>query len=292
MEKEENMSETVKTIIYAIVIAVLIRSFLFEPFKIPSGSMYPNLYVGDFLFVSKYTYGYSRHSFPFSFPPFEGRIWSSEPKQGDVVVFKFPKDNRTDFIKRIIGMPGDRIKLENGRLFVNGKMLERVEGENFVLRNPFGHAERYHQYTETLPNGVKHSILEISDEEREDNFEEVTVPEGSLFVMGDNRDRSDDSRVSVGFVPMENLVGKARFLFFSYDPNEGAWYKPWTWAKKIRWSRLFSKINRAYINGGKQLPENCHERTGKKSAISFQQSAFAASGADAYQQNRKTVGKL
>ena len=222
MEKEENMSETVKTIIYAIVIAVLIRSFLFEPFKIPSGSMYPNLYVGDFLFVSKYTYGYSRHSFPFSFPPFEGRIWSSEPKQGDVVVFKFPKDNRTDFIKRIIGMPGDRIKLENGRLFVNGKMLERVEGENFVLRNPFGHAERYHQYTETLPNGV---------------------PEGSLFVMGDNRDRSDDSRVSVGFVPMENLVGKARFLFFSYDPNEGAWYKPWTWAKKIRWSRLFSKIN-------------------------------------------------
>lgn len=176
MEKEENMSETVKTIIYAIVIAVLIRSFLFEPFKIPSGSMYPNLYVGDFLFVSKYTYGYSRHSFPFSFPPFEGRIWSSEPKQGDVVVFKFPKDNRTDFIKRIIGMPGDRIKLENGRLFVNGKMLERVEGENFVLRNPFGHAERYHQYTETLPNGVKHSILEISDEEREDNFEEVTVP--------------------------------------------------------------------------------------------------------------------
>lgn len=243
MEKKENMSETVKTIIYAIVIAVLIRSFLFEPFKIPSGSMYPNLYVGDFLFVSKYTYGYSRHSFPFSFPPFEGRIWSSEPKQGDVVVFKFPKDNRTDFIKRIIGMPGDRIKLENGRLFVNGKMLERVEGENFVLRNPFGHAERYHQYTETLPNGVKHSILEISDEEREDNFEEVTVPEGSLFVMGDNRDRSDDSRVSVGFVPMENLVGKARFLFFSYDPNEGAWYKPWTWAKKIRWSRLFSKIN-------------------------------------------------
>ena len=232
MEKEENMSETVKTIIYAIVIAVLIRSFLFEPFKIPSGSMYPNLYVGDFLFVSKYTYGYSRHSFPFS----------SEPKQGDVVVFKFPKDNRTDFIKRIIGMPGDRIKLENGRLFVNGKMLERVEGENFVLRNPFGHAERYHQYTETLPNGVKHSILEISDEEREDNFEEVTVPEGSFFVMGDNRDKSNDSRFDVGFVPFENLVGKARFLFFSHN-DEGAWYKPWTWAKKIRWSRLFSKIN-------------------------------------------------
>ena len=243
MEKEENMSETIKTIIYAIVIAVLIRSFLFEPFKIPSGSMYPNLYVGDFLFVSKYTYGYSKHSFPFSLPLFEGRIWSEEPRQGDVVVFKFPKDNRTDFIKRIIGLPGDKIKLEEGRLYVNGKMLERTEGENFVLRNPFGHAERYHQYEETLPNGVKHTILEISDSEREDNFPEVTVPDGNFFVMGDNRDRSDDSRVNVGFVPAENLVGKARFLFFSYDPNEGALYKPWTWAKKIRWRRLFSKIN-------------------------------------------------
>ncbi len=243
MKKEDNMSETIKTVILAVVIAVLIRSFLFEPFKIPSGSMYPNLYVGDFLFVSKYTYGYSRHSFPFSLPAFDGRIWSDEPKQGDVVVFKFPKDNRTDFIKRIIGMPGDKIKLENGRLFINGKMLPRTEKDDFVLRNAFGHAERYHRYEETLPNGVKHTILEISDEEREDNFEEVTVPEGHYFMMGDNRDRSDDSRVSVGFVPFENLVGKARFLFFSYDPNEGAWYKPWTWAKKIRWSRLFDSIS-------------------------------------------------
>ncbi len=243
MEKRESMSDTIKTIIYAVIIAMLIRSFLFEPFRIPSGSMYPNLYVGDFLFVSKYTYGYSRHSFPFSFLPFEGRIWSDEPKQGDVVVFKFPKDNRTDFIKRIVGMPGDKIKLEGGRLFINGKMLPREEEEDFVLRNPFGDADRYHQYVETLPNGVKHTILEISDEEREDNFEEITVPEGNYFVMGDNRDCSDDSRVSVGFVPAENLVGKARFLFFSYDSNKGVWYKPWTWAKKIRWSRLFSKIN-------------------------------------------------
>lgn len=242
MEKEESMSETIKTIVYAIVIAVLIRSFMFEPFKIPSGSMYPNLYVGDFLFVSKYTYGYSKHSFPFSLPLFDGRIWSETPEQGDVVVFKFPKDNRTDFIKRVIGLPGDKVKMEDGRLFINDKPLERVEGENFVLRNPFGHAERYHLYEEALPNGVKHNILEISDSEHEDNFPQVTVPEGNLFVMGDNRDRSDDSRVNVGFVPMENLVGKARFLFFSYDPNEGAWYKPWTWAQKIRWSRLFSKI--------------------------------------------------
>ena len=242
MEKDENKSDTIKTIIYAVVIAVLIRSFLFEPFKIPSGSMYPNLYIGDFLFVSKYTYGYSRHSFPFSPRLFSGRIWADEPKVGDVVVFKYPQDNRTDFIKRIIGMPGDKIKLENGRLFVNGKQLERETKEDFVLRNNFGYAERFNHYEETLPNGKKHTILEISDDETCDNYDEVTVPQGNYFVMGDNRDRSDDSRIHVGFVPFENLVGKARFLFFSYDPQEGAWYKPWTWGKKIRWRRLFNKI--------------------------------------------------
>ena len=242
MEEKENLSDTVKTIVYAIVIAVFIRSFLFEPFKIPSGSMYPNLYVGDFLFVSKYTYGYSKHSFPFSIPLFSGRIWADEPKVGDVVVFKYPQDNSTDFIKRIIGLPGDKIKLEKGRLFINGVEQPRTEKENFVVRNNFGYVERYHQYEETLPNGLKHTILEISDNENDDNFAEVTVPEGNYFVMGDNRDRSDDSRIHVGFVPFENLVGKARVLFFSYDPQEGAWYKPWTWGKKIRWRRLFSKI--------------------------------------------------
>ena len=158
------------------------------------------------------------------------------------MVFKYPQDNSTDFIKRIIGLPGDKIKLEKGRLFINGVEQPRTEKENFVVRNNFGYAERYHQYEETLPNGLKHTILEISDNENDDNFAEVTVPEGNYFVMGDNRDRSDDSRIHVGFVPFENLVGKARVLFFSYDPQEGAWYKPWTWGKKIRWRRLFSKI--------------------------------------------------
>ncbi len=242
MEDKESWVETLKTIIYAIVIAVVIRSFWIEPFKIPSGSMYPNLYVGDFLFVSKYTYGYSKHSFPFSLPLFSGRIWADEPKVGDVVVFKYPKDNRTDFIKRIIGLPGDKIKLEDGRLLVNGLQLDRDRQEDFLVRNNFGYAERFHQYIETLPNGVKHTILEVSDDENEDNFSEVEVPANHYFVMGDNRDRSDDSRIHVGFVPFENLVGKARFLFFSYDPQEGEWYKPWTWGKKIRWRRLFNKI--------------------------------------------------
>ena len=241
MEDDESLMDTVKTLFYAIVIAILIRTFLFEPFKIPSGSMYPTLYVGDYLFVSKYTYGYSKHSLPFSMPLFEGRIWADEPNRGDVVVFKFPQDNKTDYIKRIIGLPGDKVKLEEGRLYVNGELVNREEIEDFVIRDSQGNAERYHQYIETLPNDVKHKILEVSDRESEDNLPELTVPQGYYFVMGDNRDRSDDSRVNVGFVPFENLVGKARFLFFSHN-DDGAWYKPWTWPKKIRWERLFNKI--------------------------------------------------
>lgn len=242
MEKDESILDTIKTIIYAILIAIIIRTFLFEPFKIPSGSMYPTLHVGDYLFVSKYTYGYSKHSFPFSLPLFEGRIWADQPQRGDVVVFKFPQDNKTDFIKRIIGLPGDKIKMQDGILYINGKPVERQQIEDFVIRDKFGNGERYRQYIETLPNGVKHNILEISDQQEfVDNMVEVTVPENSYFVMGDNRDRSDDSRLSVGFVPFENLVGKARWLFFSHNTDD-AWYKPWAWTKKIRFERMFKKI--------------------------------------------------
>lgn len=242
MDKEESLGDTIKTVVYAILIAIVIRTLWFEPFKIPSGSMYPTLYVGDYLFVSKYTYGYSKHSLPWSIPLFEGRIWKDTPKRGDVVVFKYPRDNRTDFIKRVIGLPGDKIKLENGRLFINGKKVEREQIDDFVMRDSMGNAERYRQYVETLPGGVEHLILEISDNEDNDEFSEVEVPQGTYFMMGDNRDRSDDSRVNVGFVPEENLVGKARFLFFSHNDEE-AWYKPWTWPKKIRWSRLFNSIH-------------------------------------------------
>ena len=241
MEKDEGLWETVKTVLAAIVIAVVIRTFLFEPFKIPSGSMYPTLYVGDYLFVSKYTYGYSKHSFPFSIPLFDGRICEDKPQRGDVVVFKFPQDNRTDFIKRIIGLPGDKLKLKQGRLYINGKQVVREEAEDFVLRDKRGNAERFRQYVETLPEGYKHKIIEVSDFETVDDMPEIEIPQNSYFVMGDNRDHSDDSRVNVGFVPAENLVGKARFLFFSHNDEE-AWYKPWTWPKKIRWNRLFNKI--------------------------------------------------
>ena len=240
-KKEEKFSDTIKTLVLAILIAVIIRSFWFEPFRIPSGSMYPTLRVGDFLFVSKYTYGYSKHSFPFSMIPIPGRIWYDEPKRGDIVVFKYPKDNKTDFIKRVIGLPGDKIKLEDGRLYINGEQVERTQVEDYVIFDDMTNTGVYPQYEETLPGGVKHKILEISDKMPLDSFEEVTVPENHFFMMGDNRDRSDDSRKNVGFVPKENLVGKARILFFSYGDN-GDWYNPFSWGKKFRWNRFFNKI--------------------------------------------------
>lgn len=241
--KKDGWGETIKTIIYAVLIAVVIRSFLFEPFRIPSGSMYPTLEVGDYLFVSKYTYGYSRYSFPGGIIPFKGRIWDDMPKRGDIVVFKFPVDNKTDFIKRVIGLPGDTIEVKRGRLYINDKMVEREEVGGYTVDEFVIRPENYTEYTETLPEGFKHNILEVSDYEPQvDNTTKVTVPEGHIFVMGDNRDRSDDSRVSVGFVPVENLVGKARFLFFSHN-DKGAWYKPWTWPKMIRWSKIFNTLH-------------------------------------------------
>ena len=234
--------ENVKTVFLAIFLALLIRSFLYEPFRIPSGSMYPTLRVGDYLFVSKFTYGYSHFSFPGGFPFFKGRIFYSEPKRGDVVVFRFPQNTRIDYIKRIIGLPGDKIQIKEGRLYINGKMVERSPLEQYVIDEYVKLPEYYHQYEETLPNGVKHRILEISDGERiVDNTEVFEVPQNSFFVMGDNRDRSDDSRISVGFVPMENLVGKARFLFFSHS-DKGSMLAPWTWYKAIRWNRFFNRI--------------------------------------------------
>lgn len=234
--------ENVKTVFLAIILALLIRSFLFEPFRIPSGSMYPTLKVGDYLFVSKYTYGYSRFSFPGGFPLFDGRIWYSEPQRGDVVVFRFPKNTSIDYIKRIIGLPGDKIQVKQGRLYVNNKLVERTEKDRYVIDEYVKLPEYYHMYEETLPNGVKHNILEISDNERMvDNTEEFIVPQDSFFVMGDNRDRSDDSRISVGFVAKENLVGKARFLFFSHN-DKGSILEPWTWHKAIRWDRFFDRI--------------------------------------------------
>lgn len=242
-EEKSSFAENLKTVFLAVFIALIIRSFLFEPFRIPSGSMYPTLRVGDYLFVSKYSYGYSRYSFPAGLPIFEGRIWYSEPKRGDVVVFRFPKNTHTDFIKRIIGLPGDTVQIKEGRLYINGQKVARKEKERYVIDEYVKMPEFYHQYDEILPEGKVHRIIEISDEERiVDNTDELTVPENMFFMLGDNRDRSDDSRISVGFVPKENLVGKAKFIFFSHS-DKGSLIKPWTWFGAIRWSRFFKGID-------------------------------------------------
>jgi signal peptidase I len=239
---EESLGETIKTVIYAIVIAGLIRTFWFEPFKIPSGSMYPTLEVGDFLFVSKYTYGYSKHSFPFSFPKFEGRVWQSLPQRGDVVVFKYPADNSTDYIKRIIGLPGDTVQMKDGRLYINGNLVERQKLGRYIIREYTPLPQILKEYEETLPEGRKHRILEYSDDKAVvDNTPEFHVPANHYFMMGDNRDNSNDSRKDVGMVPFDNIEGRARFLFYSHDDTI-RWYNPISWFTSIRWKRLFNVI--------------------------------------------------
>ncbi len=234
--------ETTKTVIYAVLIALFVRTVFAEPFSIPSGSMIPTLLVGDYLFVSKMSYGYSRHSMPLSIPLIKGRIFYEEPKRGDVIVFKMPSDNKTDYIKRLIGLPGDKIQVKEGRLFINGNMVERRDESEYVMRDPTGKAMRFKKFTEVLPEGFTHSIIEASDDAPFDNTEEFSVPEDHFFMMGDNRDNSLDSRsIKVGFVPKVNLVGKAKFLFFSND-GSAAWWQIWKWPMAVRWSRLFNGI--------------------------------------------------
>ena len=188
-KKEESLGDTLKTVFWAILIAVTIRTFLYEPYKIPSGSMYPTLQVGDFLFISKYTYGYSKHSFPFSFPTFSGRIWADLPERGDVVVFKYPGDNKTDYIKRIVGLPGDKIQVKNGRLHINGKMLKREEIGKYVISDYVILPVEFSEYKETMPEGKSYNILELNDNFRgvDNTIEEVantiTILATSLYNL-------------------------------------------------------------------------------------------------------------
>ena len=237
------LRETVKTVVWAVVIAVVVRTVAFEPFNIPSGSMIPTLLVGDYLFVSKYSYGYSRHSLPLSLPLIPGRILMSQPERGDVAVFKLPRDNSTDYIKRIIGLPGDKIQVRQGRLHINGKEVKRKRVEDFVFTSENGHISRIAQFDETLPNGRIHRILEMSDAAQLDNTQVYTVPKGHFFAMGDTRDNSLDSRVlnGVGFVPVENLVGRAEILFFSHNGG-AAWWEVWRWPGAIRFRRFFMAL--------------------------------------------------
>ena len=242
--KKEGWRETITTVVYAVLIAMVIRSFLFAPFSIPSSSMYPTLLVGDFLFVSKYSYGFSKHSLPWSVPLIPGRIFESVPERGDVIVFKVPKDNTTDYIKRLIGLPGDTIQMKEGRLYINSKIVPRKRIEDYVIRERDG-VERFAQYIEILPNGKEHLIIEIDDVHmNSDETKEFKVPEGYYFFMGDNRDNSYDSRFSdVGFVPKENLVGKARRLFLSYDSERSSLFAFWRWPETMRWGRFFDKVD-------------------------------------------------
>ncbi|MBO6562618.1 MAG: signal peptidase I [Nisaea sp.] len=237
------MREFIKTLVYAILIAVAFRTVAYEPFNIPSGSMFPTLLVGDYLFVSKPSYGYSRHSLPFSPPLFDGRILASAPERGDVAVFKKPSDEATDYIKRVIGLPGDRIQMKQGRLYINGEIVPRRRVEDYVMTDHYGRTVSIPQYIETLPNGVEHHILEqLGDRAQHDNTREFEIPDGLYFMMGDNRDNSLDSRDgSVGMVPFENFVGRAEFLFFSTDGSARG-YEFWKWPFATRYSRLFQAI--------------------------------------------------
>jgi signal peptidase I len=236
--------DTIKTVVYAVLIALVVRTVAYEPFNIPSGSMIPTLLVGDYLFVSKFSYGYSRFSLPFGLPLFSGRIFFHPPERGDVVVFKLPTDTSVDYIKRVIGLPGDTIQMKEGELYINNQEVPRKRIEDYLYQEDDGAMIPMRQYIETLPNGRQHRIIKIGDDGPLDNTQQYHVPPGDYFMMGDNRDNSQDSRVlsAVGYVPAENLIGKAQFIFFSTDGTARLW-EFWKWPFAIRYNRLFKGIN-------------------------------------------------
>ena len=236
-------TDNLKTLFFALIIAIIIRSLLFQPFYIPSSSMEPNLLVGDRLFVSKYSYGYSKHSFPFSPKIFNGRLLFSDPRRGDIIVFKTPADNRTDYIKRLVGLPGDIIQFVDGELYINN---------NQVLKTLINNTDKLYcgnqqidvsTYEEKLPNNKSYLISYRNDVSFQ-NSDKYVVPQNHYFFLGDNRDCSKDSRFlsEVGYVHKDNLVGKAQFLFFSSNIREGSIFEIWKWSEIIRFDRFFKKL--------------------------------------------------
>ena len=240
---KNKIADNIKTIFYALIIALIIRSFLFQPFYIPSSSMEPNLLIGDRLFVSKYSYGYSRHSLPFSPKIYNKRVLGKTPKRGDVIVFKTPADNRTDYIKRLIGLPGDIIQIVDKDLFINGIKIKKEKIENLININCGNEILDAVFFKETLPNG-KNYIAVYRNDGTMINSDKFLVPENHYFFMGDNRDCSKDSRFlsSVGYVSYNNLVGKAKLIFFSNDKDKGSFFKFWKWNQSIRIKRFFKEI--------------------------------------------------
>ncbi|TIQ31747.1 MAG: signal peptidase I [Mesorhizobium sp.] len=241
-KKSGGLGETFSVIIQALLLALVIRTLLFQPFSIPSGSMRPTLLEGDYLFVTKWAYGYSRYSLPFGPNLFSGRIWGSEPKRGDVVVFKFPPDPSVDYIKRVVGLPGDKIQVKDGQLFINGTAVPREKVGQ--IDNPdITEVDRpVDVYRETLPNGVTYDTLDLTPTSIGDNTREFDVPPGHYFMMGDNRDNSSDSRFTVGFVPAENLVGRANVIFFSIADGASP-LEIWKWPSLMRAGRLFHLVH-------------------------------------------------
>ncbi|MEM1131713.1 MAG: signal peptidase I [Pseudomonadota bacterium] len=264
--QKEEWTDFFKFLIKLLLVILIFRSFIFSPFNIPSESMQPRLLIGDYLFVSKWSYGYSKYSLPFSAPLIPGRIFASEPERGDVVVFKAPPTNQEDYIKRVIGLPGDTVQVVNGQVVLNGTPIPRTKLDDFVIpvtpnmisangSSPCYNAQfeeiaadgsrecRYPRYRETLPNGKSYQVLDLQNVGFPDNSGVYTVPDGHMFLMGDNRDRSQDSRFpqiagqGIGFVPQDNLVGEASFTVFSTD-GSASWLLPWTWFTAARWDRI------------------------------------------------------
>jgi len=244
---KDSFIETVKTVAWAVVIAVVIRSFFFEPFTIPSNSMVPTLLTGDFVFVSKYSYGYSRYSFPFGVVPIPDRVWKGEPRRGDVAVFRLPTNTSENYIKRLVGLPGDKIQVTRGILHINGKPVTRERSDACKARAGRMEAQMS-GFLETMPDGRRHCIFERSDDDWLDNTAEFTVPANHYFAMGDNRDNSVDSRARnrdgsqpVGFIPAANLVGRAEIVWLSVD-EDLRWWEFWKWPFSLRLGRMFTSI--------------------------------------------------
>lgn len=239
--KKKEESGFFKTLITALVCAGIIRSLFFEPFHIPSSSMKPGLLIGDYIFVSKYSYGYSRYSFPFGFNIFSGRIFETKPQRGDVVVFRLPSNPSVNYVKRLIGLPGDKIQMRDGVLYINEIEVQKIPNGTFYDADSISDDKNVPEFVETLPEGKMIMTLDENPTAPQDNTGIYEVPQGYYFMMGDNRDNSQDSRflTQVGFVPEENLVGKARTIFFSSESNVLAF---WNWGHSIRFDRIFKKV--------------------------------------------------
>ncbi len=241
--KEKKKTSSVKknfvSLFYAVLAALVIRSFLYEPFSIPSGSMYPNLKVGDYLFVSKFSYGFSKHSLPFSIPIIPKRIFSKEPKRGEIAVFKTPEDNKTDYIKRVIGLPGDTLEMKNNLIFINDEKVQTniINTEKYKSFNVI-------RISELLPNNLSYQVYEFEktfEGLNTNNFPKITIPKDNFFVLGDNRDNSQDSRF-IGLIPRENLVGRAEIVMVSFNTDIGSLLKFWTWFSALRKDRFFVSL--------------------------------------------------